>query len=314
MRRRWLALAALAALAAIAGAGGLWASGLAGLAQAWLAMQGQEAEWSARGLWLPHYRVTVEAQPIAGLSDNVSGLTYSTPTGTLFTVINRPPAVAELTPDGRLLRTLPVTGATDPEGITHVAGDRFIISDEGNHKLSWIDITPGTTAIDLTDAPHLTIDLAASTNMGFEGISWDDATNRLIIVQEMWPVRVLTVTGIDAALSGRGLGLEVRDWSPSAGRAFLAADLSSVTLHEPTGNLILLSHVTAALFEYAPTGDVVSMMPLWRGWSGLAKGVPQAEGVAVGPGGDIFLVSEPNLFYRFSRSPTAGWALATGDN
>lgn len=311
MRRRWLVLAALATIAA---AGGLWASGLAGLGQAWLAMQGQKAEWSGRGLWLPHYHVAVEARPIAGLSDNVSGLTYSAATGTLFTVINRPPTVAELSPEGRLLRTMPITGGVDPEGITHVAGHRFIIADEGNHKLSWVEIDPATVAVDVTDAPHLTIDLAASHNMGFEGISWDDVLNRLIIVQEMWPVRVLTITGIDAALSGRGLSLEVRDWSPSAGRAFLAADLSSVTLHEPTGNLVLLSHMTAALFEYAPTGEVVSVMPLWRGWSGLAAGVPQAEGVAVGPDGDIFLVSEPNLFYRFTRSPTADWARATGGN
>ncbi len=306
--RRWLLLAVLALAAAAAA---LWATGLAGLSQAWIAMQGQRTEWQDKGLWLPHYSATIQAREIEGLSDNVSGLTFSIHTGTLFTVINRPPLVAELSPDGRVLRQLPLQGAQDPEGITHVEGDRFIIADEGRHRLSWVTITPETTALDLAPAPHLTLDLAAQHNMGFEGISWDANDHRLILVQEMRPVRVLTVTGLDTAMSGGPLALGIHDWAPSAGHAFLAADLSSVTLHEATGNLLLLSHINAALLEYAPQGEIVSVLPLWRGWAGLTEGIPQAEGVAVGASGEIYIVSEPNLFYRLDRQPPAPWA--TGD-
>lgn len=303
--RRWLLLAVLVPAALCAG---LWATGLAGLAQAWIAMQGQHAEWQDKGLWLPHYAAALQAREIEGLSDNVSGLTYSAATGTLFTVINRPPLVAELSPEGRLIRQIPLRGATDPEGITHVEDDRFIIADEGRHRLSWVTITPGTTALDLAPAPHLTLDLAAQANMGFEGISWDSTGHRLILVQEMWPVRVLTVAGLETAMSGRPLALGIHDWAPSAGHAFLAADLSSVTFHEATGNLVLLSHVNAALYEYAPEGEIVSVLPLWRGWAGLTEGIPQAEGVAVGSQGEIYIVSEPNLFYRLDRQPAAPWA------
>lgn len=303
--RRWLLFAALALAAAGAA---LWATGLAGLAQAWIAMQGQRAEWQDKGLWLPHYSAVLQARPIEGLADNVSGLTFSSHTGTLFTVVNRPPSVAELSPDGRLIRRFPLSGAQDTEGITHVSGDRFIIADEGRHRLSWVTITPETTEIDLAPAPHLTLDLAAQDNMGFEGISWDSSGHRLILVQEMWPVRVLTVTGLEAAMSGGPLALGIHDWAPSAGHAFLAADLSSVTLHEATGNLVLLSHMNAALLEYAPEGEIVSVLPLWRGWAGLAEGIPQAEGVAVGAAGEIYIVSEPNLFYRLDRQSPAPWA------
>jgi uncharacterized protein YjiK len=38
---------------------------------------------------------------------------------------------------------------------------------------------------------------------------------------------------------------------------------------------------------------------LRQGWHGLKADVPQAEGIAVGPRGEIFVVSEPKLFYRF---------------
>lgn len=308
--RRWLLLA----LAAFIVAGtALWSTGMIGLAQAWVAMQGQRAEWQDKGLWLPGYNAAIQAQPIAGLSYNVSGLTYSAPTGTLFTVINRPPIVAELSTDGRLLRQFPLTGADDPEGITHMEGDRFIISDEGLHRLSWVTITPETTALDITDAPHLTLELDVQDNMGFEGISWDANTHRLILVQEMWPVRVLTVTGLDTALAGGAFALGVKEWTPAAGHAFLAADLSSVTLHEATGNLLLLTHLNAALFEYAPEGEIVSFLPLWAGHAGLQDGVPQAEGVAVGSAGEIYLISEPNLFYRLDRQTPATWAVARAE-
>ncbi|GAB1364760.1 YjiK family protein [Rhodobacter sp.] len=301
--RRWLLLGIGALI--VAGIG-LWSTGMIGLAQARVAMQGQRAEWRDKGLWLPDYTATIQAQPIRGLSQNVSGLTFSAATGTLFTVINRPPLVAEISPDGRLLRRVPLTGAQDPEGITHMEGDRFIISDEGLNRLSRVTITPRTTALDITDAPHLTLDLDVQDNMGFEGISWDAATRRLILVQEMWPVRVLTVTGLDAALAGGPLALGVQEWTPAAGHAFLAADLSSVTLHETTGNLLLLSHLNAALFEYSTKGEIVSVLPLWSGWAALQDDIPQAEGVAIGNAAEVFLVSEPNLFYRLERQAPAG--------
>lgn len=86
-------------------------------------------------------------------------------------------------------------------------------------------------------------------------------------------------------------------------------DLSSLTYHESTGNLLLLSDESALVAEYAPNREPVSVMPMWKGWHGLKATVPQAEGLAVGDDGTIYVLSEPNLFYRFERSPEAPWAL-----
>ena len=41
--------------------------------------------------------------------------------------------------------------------------------------------------------------------------------------------------------------------------------------------------------------------------SELARSVPQPEGQAVSDEGDIFVLSEPNLFYRFILNPPADW-------
>lgn len=80
----------------------------------WLSTTLGAAQWANNALWLPDYRVAVEGLPIQGLTRNASGLTFNTETGTLFTVINRPPQIAELDTEGRLLRVIGLEGVKDP--------------------------------------------------------------------------------------------------------------------------------------------------------------------------------------------------------
>lgn len=223
-------------------------------------------------------------------------------TGTLFTAINAPPALAELSVDGKLLRKIPLTGARDVEGITHVEGNRFIIVDEGKSRLNWITIAPDTAAIDLAGTPFITLDLDVMSNKGFEGLSWDQRRQELVVVQEMLPVRVLVVDGLEQAVQGKGLGVTLREWKPEGWAGHAVSDLSSVTVHDPTGNMILLSHMSSILVEYDAEGAPLSLLSLWGGQHGLKENVQQAEGVAIGPEGEVYIVSEPNLLYRFDRT------------
>ena len=300
--RRWrapgavLATVALALLAAWA-----WFSGLFGLGAMVLALQGKPCETNGRDLCLSSYSAVIDGLPLAGLSRNVSGLTHSAKTGTLFAVVNRPPEIVEISTDGEVLRRIGLDGASDVEGITHVGGDRFIVLDEALNRLSWIDVQPETTTIDLEHKPFFAIDVGAFSNMGFEGISWDEATGTLVVSQELFPVRVFAISGLDRSLAGSGLGISIRQWRPALVTGHPTFDLSSVTAHGPSGNYLLLSDMTAMLTEYSADGAPISLLPLWRGWSGLERGIGQPEGVAVGPDGAIYIVSEPNLFYRLER-------------
>jgi len=49
-------------------------------------------------------------------------------------------------------------------------------------------------------------------------------------------------------------------------------------------------------------GKAISTLSLEAGDHGLEADVPQAEGIAMGPDGTIYLVSEPNLFYVFRNA------------
>jgi uncharacterized protein YjiK len=78
-------------------------------------------------------------------------------------------------------------------------------------------------------------------------------------------------------------------------------NVSALSFHERTGHLLVLSYASKLLVEYGREGEPFSMMPLWRCWHGLSHSIPHAEGVATDPDENIYIVSEPNLFYRFER-------------
>lgn len=285
-----------------------WRTKTLALAWYWYQTRAEAEHWRAHGVWLPDYWASVDGLPIKGITVNASGLTWSSVTNTLFTVINGPPAVAELSVDGVLLRKIPIEGARDPEGITHVRDNVFVISDERDHTLYKVTIDDDTTQLDVRAAPHLGISIDLSRNLGYEGISWDDVGGRLFITKEKTPMRVLIVSGFPDLVADVPFQLRISEWkSPRASTLFMT-DLSSLTVHEPTGNILLLSDESALIVEYTEGGKPVSVLPLWRGRHGLSRRVPQAEGLAVAPNGDIFVLSEPNLFYRFERKHPASWA------
>jgi uncharacterized protein YjiK len=259
---------------------------------------------SDSALALDRYQVAIDALPIAGVEENASGLTYHSGRNTLFSVINRPPQVIELSLDGVLLHSWPVDGVTDLEGITHIQGDEFFLVDERLQQLIHVRVRfdEGQNPIVTHDRPRLTVAAEVPGNLGFEGVSWDDRNNRLFVVKEKDPLRLLEFRGFAEIVHGGRVDLDIREWRLGAPLAYFLRDLSSVSYHEGSGMLLLLSDESRLVLELGDDHKPLSMLVLRRGWHGLKRDIPQAEGVAVGAGNSIFVISEPNLFYRFDRN------------
>ena len=299
-RRRWI-LPVLASLAALFAAA--WHLKLPALAWYWAGTLCQEDVWRHKSLWLPDYRATIDPHPIEGISRNVSGLTYNDRTHTLYLPINNPTEIVEITTGGRILRRIPVTGVEDLEGLTHVRDDEFFLIDERRQRIYRVPIRPETTRIDVADAPWLGLGILLNGNLGFEGVAWNGARSMLFVAKEKSPSRVFHIEGLlPDARPGAPMNLQIHEWRPEVDPGRFLRDLSSLSLHDRSGHLLILSDESRILAEYSRAGELISMMPLWRGWHGLGRSIPQPEGATVDTQGTIYIVSEPNLFYRFERT------------
>ena len=265
----------------------------------WHSWRMQQAPAHHDSLALDRYRVDIQRQPIEGLDDDVSALTFNPQTGTLFAVLNGEPLLVELSVDGRLLRKVRINGVHDMEGLTYVAGNRFVIAEERTQRLIEIEVADDAVELDVAGAPSLTIGLDLNGNKGFEGLSWDQRLQRLLVVKERDPLRVLAVSGFIGAPPGSPIAVRIEELkSPDSPWLFMR-DLSSLSLHDETGHLLLLSDESNMLVEYDEDSHPRSLLGLWRGMHGLEHTVPQAEGLAMDEQQRLYLVSEPNLFYRF---------------
>lgn len=278
---------------------GVWQLQLVPLAWQLAGLQWRQMPPRAPTLDLSRHRVDIEARPIAGIADNTSGLTYHAGSGTLFAAINRPASVAEISTGGELLRLMPLEGVRDPEGIAHVQDDLFVVADERGNRVFAVRIGPKSERLVAQPVPGVELPASPLRNQGIEGISWDHAGQRLFVSQEIWPRKVWLVEGLDPGGMPSGTPPRIREWRPSGGGMVPIGDYSSVSLHEPSGELLVASKLTGMVLAYAPDGSLAGTLPLWPGFRGLARRVPQAEGMALDPAGTVYLVSEPNLFYRF---------------
>ncbi len=270
-------------------------------ALAWYFWHNHQAHSSQtnQSLDLKNYHVEIDGLEIPGLT-NASGFTYNTKSNSLFTVLNKESKIVELSLTGKVLRKIDVTGVNDMEDITHIADNRYVIVDEGDNRLVLVVLEDGATAVDVTNALKLRLGINLTSNKNFEGVSWDSKNNRMLVVKERDPKYILSVKGFFEAKAGDSLEIkhlaiydDLIRWS--------LRDLSAVTYHDGTDSLVLLSDESRLIKEYDTESRAVGALALWKGFHGLKDHVPQAEGIAIGPDGSIYIMSEPNLFYVFKH-------------
>ena len=235
-------------------------------------------------LALSSYKAVIQQKPVAGVKSNLSGLTYSAEDRMLFAVINNPPELVWLTTEGQLVGRMPLQGIHDPESIAWSGGNQFQIGSEKDGAVykTQVDIQRGTMQI-ISMVKLEGYDKAK--NKGLEGTAWDAKNERLYAAKERKPIMIKEVemskNGITRAL-------------PSAITASVS-DVSGLEYHAPTD-----SDESKMILEVSSEWRVRDRLFLTAEWSGLRDDIPQPEGIAMDNENNLYIVSEPNLFYKFS--------------
>ncbi|MFV9683221.1 SdiA-regulated domain-containing protein [Pseudomonas sp. NY15367] len=269
--------------------------------RAWFSVQEWQhgAQWREQSLWLGDYRVEIEAKPIGGISD-VSALTFDPDRRSLFSVTNKPAKVIEISLQGELKRTIDLEGFGDPEAIEYVAPGTYVIADEREQRLVKVRIDDATRVLDAADFQQLSLGIGRNGNKGFEGLAYDAKNQRLLVAKERDPVRIFEVLGFPHVDESKPLALQVNT-DPKRDARLFVRDLSSLDFDAATGHLLALSDESRLVIELNAEGKPISTLSLLRGQHGLQRSVPQAEGVATDDDGNLYLISEPNLFYVFRK-------------
>lgn len=252
-------------------------------------------------LHLKDYHVVIDGLAINGL-DGASELTFNSNTNTLFTVLNKNDKIVELSLQGKVLRVVDITGEGDIEGMAYIDSNRFILAGEYMSRLTLVNLEEKVTKLDVEHFPKVRIGINKNSNHNFEGVAWDDRQKRLLIVKERDPQYVVSVKGLVGKTKEDVLNLDIErlhqydhvlGWS--------MRDLSAIHFLSNSGHTLILSDESKLLKEFDENAKPLGAMALWRGFHGLTASIPQPEGVAVDHDHNIYIMSEPNLFYVFKR-------------
>ncbi|WP_414159279.1 SdiA-regulated domain-containing protein [Pseudomonas sp. BNK-45] len=245
-------------------------------------------------VWLPSYRAVIDAKALPGMErDEASDLAYNPQTKTLFSVMGKNPFLVELTLQGDVLRKMPLVGWSNPEGVAVLENGLLAIVDERQHSLVIVKVDANTQALNIADFPQYDLGPSKDQNKAFEAIAWNPRKQQLLLGEERPPALFTWNSDGSQVLKG--------DKQKLASDELDLRNLSALGVDPRTGHVLVLSADSHLLLELDEQGEQVSFMALLGGFNGLKKTIPRAEGVAMDEAGNLYMVSEPNLFYRFEK-------------
>lgn len=232
---------------------------------------------------------------ITEIEDNLSGVTYSPKTDTLFAITNSPQFVYELSKKGEILRTIELLGFNDTEDITYIEDDLFAIVDEENKTFYVVRIKENQTSINIFESiKQVKLDYNYFENFGLEGITYNKSKDEFYLVNERLPKKVISVEGL---MSGKTLKIKTLD--NLIKNNYYLSDLSAIHFDNIKKELFLLSDESKILAMVNQEGDFISFFDI-KADPYLSKMI-HPEGVTTDNDGNIYIVGEPNIFLSLSK-------------
>ena len=273
-----------------------WISGLKAKQAAW-----ENKISAAGGNTLIGYAGPEAAHKVEGLSGNLSGLAYDSLQQRLWAVVDKPAALVAMSLDGVVIATYPLKGISEANGVAWLGANKIALVNSRRNRVAIAEIPPTPQTIDVTRAFSLVLRFGEDedSNYGFQGLGYDLKRDRLYIAKEHSPKGLYRISGLSNLQSPESRGLRIENFSYWLDEIPFATDLSSVEIDPSNGRVLLLSEESQLLIQVdGDTGSGRGMLEM------SAKGegrIPKPEGVAMDDQGNIYIVSAPNLFYKFRK-------------
>ena len=256
------------------------------------------------------------------LAREVSAVTYNKDTDTLFLVGDGGTAIVQVSKTtGALIDSMTLTAGlfADPEGLTYIGNNQFVIADERVRTASRFTYAANTT---LTAANIQTVDLGTNIgNDGIEGITFDPQTSGFVAVKEATSTTVppttigVFQTTIDfaAGTASNGSATTANStnlFDPALSGLLDFADVFAFSTLTPTSDrLLLLSQASGKVINVDRAGNISSSLTIIsEPLNALSVADQQFEGITVDKDGTLYITSEneniPQLsVYKLSTVP-----------
>jgi uncharacterized protein YjiK len=232
---------------------------------------------------------------IKEIEENLSGITYSPKTNTLFAITNAPRDIYELDKQGNVLRIIELKGFRDTEDITYIKDDLFAIVDEDLSGFYIVKITNETSLIDRNDSiKNFMIDVRTLENFGLEGISYDLKNDIFYLVNERNPKKVITVKGF---MNSNPIVINEK-FEIVENNEYLG-DFSAINFDNKSKNIYILSEESRILGRVDDKKSFSKFLDLED--NKTSSNMKNPEGITKDSDGNIYIVGEPNHFLSIKK-------------
>lgn len=264
---------------------------------------------------------------IAGIADDLSGITYCKSRNTLFGVTNKDPRwIMEMDLNGDLQRLGSIVNGDpnfDPEDIEWIKTENnehhFLIVDEQTNSVYYANVpVAGNLNVNLSNAHKITLSGTLNDNEELEGVSIDRRRNTILVAKEYNPSRVselefpqtfndATVNAIESQtydLEALELCDPVPDQEDSpfdiSGLHHLSQHLFSLQMGI-ANRFLMITHEKEKIYETDMDGTIYSVKNFCETDEFGIVDDFKLEGITMDENGIIYLVAEPNIFYKLEN-------------
>lgn len=239
--------------------------------------------------------VCTQSFEIPEIPKDLSGITYSPESETLFLISNTPARIYEITREGRFVRQIALEGFYDTEDIVFIENQTFAVIEERRKTLIIFKIFKETETVQYADCRHIAVPTPGKGNRGLEGLAWDPDARTFLVSQENNPRAIYAIPFDSIGDPGR-FRKEVTALRNL--RWIELGDYAGIYFDNTSRRLLILSRTSGKIKDYTLDGEEKGSLNLHR----FIPGRVATEGLTLTPGGKLYVCSEPNIVFVFSRN------------